>query len=246
MERTTILEQRSFMKNLNIVFFIVLLSTMACEKNVKSGGGVFESPTQNTSIEPQRTINPLVGIYTAPIKSLNSSLASHVRGEVVFEVSENDIEVRIEVKNTSALVTQYQSMYEGMRCPDERDDLNGDGYLDPVEVSKVVGKILIPLDADIENQSLGFESFPGANLFGNYSYENKGKLSVMLADLYAADDNFEDDIVKTNKHNFSFHKRVVLLQGVNSIVYLPASLEALEGKDLKDSITVGCAEIKRL
>jgi len=232
------------MNSLSIII-IASLMLIGCEKNVKSGGDLFENPMgvpQNQEVEEETH----EGQYVARFWPLNSALNKFARGDAKIEIKEDMINIQMDIKNSSVLTNQKQFIFEGSRCPNETDDLNQDGYLDPVEVSRVVGNILIPLDDNIEDQFLGLDQFPTTNLFGNYKYEKSGNLNLLLDDLFSDDLDFEDEIVKGDKTTFKFHNRVILIQGLDSFTYIPGTINTRPGVSIQENLTVACAEIKKI
>ena len=68
-------------------------------------------------------------------------------------------------------------------------DLNLDGFIDIIEAQKVLGRILIPLDADISSQNSGRNFYPLADLSGSYHYERVTSFKRFFNDLKSEDKN---------------------------------------------------------
>ena len=125
----------------------------------------------------------LEGRYQAQLKPLNTAVGGFSTGKVDIQIMADNINVHIKTKDTPAGTMHSQFIYSADECPNYQHDSNDDGFVDPFEASKVIGSILIPLDADLDSQHSGIEMFPVADALGFFHYYKEGTISKLIADL---------------------------------------------------------------
>jgi hypothetical protein len=127
------------------------------------------------------------------------------------------------------------------------DDLNADGFIDIDEGMKVFGKMIIPLDANINSQGAGKNFYPLADLSGYYHYERIGSFERLFQDLYDEDKNLEDHIVKLAAGEpFTFEGKVVIVQGVAESTPLPSSIAVQERRRPFQTLPITCGIIRKV
>ncbi len=235
MSKKTIYTQLS-----SLVFGACVMSLMA------SCGGTEKSAASPGSEKNPITQLGLEGRYIAKLNALNTSVAGVTIAEAKVQVIADQLAVSMEVKDSPASTTHSQFIYEGTECPSEIHDTNNDGFIDAIEASKVLGKILIPLDANLNSQSEGLESFPESNFLGNYSYYKEGVLSQLVADLTAPDMDEKDEITKLSGSDLQLEGKVVVVQGVSNQTYIPGSVATFDGLSDRATLTIACGKISRV
>lgn len=223
-------------KNYLLVLTLVLLT--ACGKN----GGGNGSGAQQESLEPVSE-----GTYRAILRPLNYQAAGFIpSGTATFRVKGDQFEA-VTLIDDAAPVAHRQAIYMGTRCPTVADDRNGDGFVDYQEALVSVGQVLIPLDNDLDSQDAGANNYMKGSSF---TYNRKTSLSRMVSDLWLADANPADEIVKLSSgDNLAINGRVVMIHGTgtnSSFPGLPASLAGASGEAPNLSLPVVCGIIRRL
>ena len=144
-----------------------------------------------------------------------------------------------------AFVEHEQHIHLGSACPTISNDDNNDGFLDAVEASTVSGKVLIPLDADLDTQESGMNTYPRANSAGNYRWTERTSLALLTSDLRAPDMNPEDDVIKLPAdQDLSLEGRVVEVHGVSPIVELAETVQPADDRHAK--LPIACGVIRRV
>ena len=156
------------------------------------------------------------GHYWSDLKSLNTRLGRYT-GWVSLSVGDNQFWARVKVvgPNTKAMHAQY--LHVNGRCPQMKDDLNHDGYLDFMESYRVAGPILIPLDSNLNSQMKGLNEFPiikGSSAF--YYYSEASNMSRMMEDLRRKDTYTMDMMTKLNgKEEMRIGRRIIIIYGTS-------------------------------
>lgn len=228
----------------SLIFGACVMSMLASCSKSSSGGGV------NFKKDPLRQEPEELGItgrYIAKFHSLNSSVAGVTAAEAKIQVMGDQITVSLAVKDSPASTVHSQFIYAASECPTEVHDTNSDGFIDPVEASKVLGKILIPLDAELNSQEEGSQDFPQSNFLGTYSYYKEGVLSSLITDLQSPDDNDKDEVGKISiNEQLKLEGRVIVIQGIANDVYLPGSVRTFDGLSDRATLSIACGKIARV
>jgi hypothetical protein len=214
----------------------LLLVTFACGQ----GGGGDERPTPQDEQRAEETLVYEKAEYVAFLRPLNT------RANGFINSGRADIKVDMKLAMTlvmddAAGVIHVQSIHTGRRCPRREDDTNRDGYIDIIEALTVSGNILIPLDDDIEGQTLGNERNP---IGRSYTYQRSGSMRKLLDDLFLPDEDLGDNVVKLRgRSRFSLAGRVILVHGVDQSAGLPTTVASLGGMPTAMSLPVACGRI---
>lgn len=186
-------------------------------------------------------------IYLAQFTTLNPQVNGTLSGSVTMYKKDDKVVAYTRLFAGPPEMWHMQNIYTGSRCPEQKDDLNMDGYLDINETAKVVKNIIIPLDGDINTQLDGLNLFPLADIYGSYFYEKEGRYSTMLKDLKAADPDPTDNIVKLGKNEkLNFEGKVVLLQGASKDFAFPESVGTYGEVPVFKSLPIACGVIKKI
>lgn len=211
-----------------------------------------QNPEKKMKKIVQRNINPIDGSnieghYQAKFITLNSHINGTIPGSANFYRKSNRLYVYVRLFGGGVNAWHMQNVYTGTRCPNLSDDMNGDGFIDIKEAEKVLGKIIIPLDGNIESQILGAKKFPYADLSGSYIYEKVTSFSQFLSDLNLTDDNLEDNIVKISRESgFDFKNLTVLIQGIEKDKDLPETIESNPLYESFQTLPITCGVFNKI
>jgi len=213
-------------------FSLILLSLVACGKD---GPKKFTPGLDQLALQDDRE-----GLYRAYMKSLNGH---ETKGTVTVRMEQDEFVVREAIASAPENMMHFQYITSG-KCPSMENDENQDGFVDMQEALKVLGKILIPLDSDLNSQLEGSDYGPIANPAGAIVYNRRGSVSKMLSDLYAVDPSGDDHLGKLSA------EEKLILQGKSVIILgakkeLPETVSMFAGLDPKASLPIACGEFKR-
>lgn len=194
-------------------------------------------------------VDTLQGQYLAPLSPMNEQVAGNVSGGFTFSHEGDELvaDLRFAGGPGTAKIIHAQSIHAGNRCPTMEDDLNLDGFIDAVEAERAIGKVLIPLDADISAQHLGLGIFPVADDFGGYIWSQLTSFDKLVTDLREEDINPEDSYVKLHSEKFfNFEGLIVVVKGVAETAPLPESVQTNDLLASHQSLPVACGVIKKV
>jgi hypothetical protein len=205
----------------------------------------------SSSSNKQKTIDPLVpemhGIYQALLSPVNKKVSGHLNGALTIAREQDDFVANIRFSGGPTSSIHPQNIHVGTRCPNDSDDLNGDGHIDAIEGAKVYQEIIIPLDDDLSSQWMGLGTFPMSDEYGYYLWSRSTSFEKMINDLKEKDINTTDELVKLN-HNKALNLvgNVVVITGVPETTELPETVKG-KGRMLKhQALPVACGIIKKL
>lgn len=162
------------------------------------------------------------GLYNAKFITLNPQVNGTIPGSVTFYRKNDQLNAYVRLFAGAPKAWHQQFVYEGTRCPDQSDDLNGDGFIDILEAEAVMGKILVPLDSDISSQNSGRRFFPLGDPSGYYHYERVTSFRRFLADLQSEIKDPNSDMTKLGPgKGLQLIGRTVLILGINDDIQLP-------------------------
>lgn len=208
-------------KKISSLFVLSLMLTVGCGK---SGGGSKSSSSQAALMQSQ-----VEGNYRAILRPFNNHLSGFLpSGFAEINIAGDNASFKT-MLDDDARVIHMQSVHTGTRCPNAGDDTNGDSYVDINEAYAVVGKVLIPLDSDLNNQALGAGIYP---LGGGYTYIEAASLK-----------NLQTDVKSRTGENLNLTGRVVLLHGVSPVTQVPNTFGTLEGMSQQASAPIACGVI---
>lgn len=205
---------------------ILSMSLMAaCGGGGGSGSG--KSSAGQAAVQEQQA----EGSYRAILRPFNNHLSGFLpTGFAEISIMGDNVTMKT-MLDDDARVIHMQSIHTNTRCPNASDDKNGDGYVDINEAYAVVGKVLVPLDSDLNNQALGAGIYP---MGGGYTYVEAASLKSL-----------ESDVKSRTGENLNLGGRVVLMHGVNANTTVPATFGTLEGMTQQASAPIACGVIYR-
>lgn len=232
-------------KGIKIISSLAVLSlAVSCGDSEKSKSGNSGSVEQD--VQEEQEIIPvdgsnIEGLYKAKFITLNSNVNGTIPGSATFFRKEDRWFAYLRLFAGMPKAWHMQNVYEGSRCPTANDDLNLDGFIDIIEAQTVLGKILIPLDADISSQNSGRNFYPLADLSGSYHYERVTSFKRFFNDLKGEDKNPEDQIMKlAPDEGLKLVGRAVMIQGVTEDVELPETVQTLERRRSFQTLPIAC------
>jgi len=188
----------------------------------------------------------IVGRYQAKFVTLNPHVNGTIPGSANFFRKEDKIFAYVRLFAGGPKAWHMQHVYTGNRCPEIKDDMNGDGFIDILEAEAVLGKILIPLDSDISTQAAGKRFFPLADLSGYYHYERITRFDTFLRDLQKEDEDPLDRIVKLSPdEGLELVGKTVLIQGVAETVQLPDTVESMDRRKSFQTLPIACGVFEK-
>lgn len=215
------------MKHKSIVPLMFVFSLTLLAACGGGGGGSGGSGSNAPTIQEQTS----EGSYRAILRPMNNSLSGFLpTGAAEMTITGDSVQMKTYLDD-DAKVTHLQNIHVGTRCPNMSDDQNGDGLVDIEEAYGVVGKVLIPLDADINSAIEGEKIYP---LGGGYTYTETASLSKLETDVKA----------RTNE-NLNLGGRVVLVHGAASSTKMPATVATRDGMLMQASVPIVCGIIER-
>lgn len=175
---------------------ISLVSVVSC-------GGYNDDDDSDYTNTPPTQEESQEGTFRAILNPENPDISS---AAATAEVSIQGDEIKAQVFfGNGEATTHAQHIHSGARCPTATDDANADGVIDANEAQAVYGPAVIPLDSDLSTDTGSFPS--GAN----YSYDETGSFSQMLA-------NF-------NLQGLNVEGKVINIHGVPDSTELPATAQ---------------------
>ena len=216
------------MKFYSRIFILILLFVLSC------GQGPSD---KNSHVQKEESIE---GNYTGNFVPLNMPKVWDPKGIAKLSIIQDEFHLVVAIRDITS-ARHYQSLHLVKNCPDDRADKNFDGYIDAGELFRSAGKIVIPLDGDLETQRSGSGIFPS----GNYRYDHTVSYSKLLSDLQAVDENPSDDIVKMRKADLPSGKLAVIVYGVPSDYEIPSTVHGRKGMSIQESLPIACASLKQ-
>lgn len=187
------------------------------------------------------------GLYQAKLLPLNKSLSPKLNGSLTLVRENDEFIADVRLSGGPKRVLHAQGIHLGERCPDSRDDLNGDGFIDAEEGSLVYKEILIPLDDDLSSQRMGLGIYPVTDEYGYYFWSRNISFTKMLSDLREEDINLTDDYAKLDGNkSLSAVNKVVIIKGVSSTEPLPSSVAGRGRQGPHEGLPIACGVIKKL
>ena len=209
------------MKQMNFLAILALISFAAC------GGKQSGGSSSKTGVQPQ-VIEAAPGTYYAVLRPVNVHSNGFLPyGQAPISLRDDVLQVSTAMDDDQP-VPHRQSLHMGSRCPTMADDTNGDSFIDYYEALAVVGKVIIPLDGDLNSQAAGSDFYPrGVGM----TYEKSASLARINADLGM---------------NVSFEGRVVLVHGTSTNPLFPTSIASFQNEGAHISLPVVCGVLKKV
>lgn len=244
MYSTNLGEQMKTLIKLTLPLATLCLFT-SCGRSLNQAGSS-STPSQEEVSNQNETIvsdgSNIKGFYAADLYPINYNLHFRKVGLAGVEREEDRFSAYVKLQYGHKGIEHRQAIYTGRRCPNIKDDLNKDAYIDIREAMVAMGKITIPLDDNIDSQMEGQNQNPIGDInTGKYFYERTASFDRMFSDLKGVDHDPEDLIIKISEEDgLTFPGRIVLIQGANNKKELPKTVATMEGLTPYESIPVAC------
>jgi hypothetical protein len=187
------------------------------------------------------------GLYNAKFVTMNPHVNGNIPGSLTFYRKDDRFSAYVRMFAGGAKAWHQQNVYMGNRCPTIDDDENKDGFIDIVEAKKVLGKIIIPLDADLNSQSSGRNFFPLGDATGSYYYERDASFRNFFRDLKSKSSrnisNTDDLANIPEDEGLALEGKVVMVQGVADEVQLPDTVATIGRRKVTQTLPVTCGII---
>lgn len=228
---------KSFVKN--ALPFLSLCLLASCSETLKSSSKNSEI-SQNEEVKTDGSnVN---GVYAADLWPINYNLHFKKIGGVAVTREGDIFSASVVMKYGPVNTRHRQAFYSGRRCPNLTDDLNKDAYIDILEAKLAMGRIIIPLDGDLDSQMGGKNEHALGDKNGKYFYQRSASFERMFADLKTPDEDPGDNVVKIGQDDgITLPGRVLVIHGLTEQVPLPESVATTDGETAHDSIPVACA-----
>lgn len=224
-----------------IPILILLAIVSACGKSNSSAG----IPTKS-KVLPVNGSN-IVGLYMAKFDTLNTQVNGTLPGSATLQRQNDTFRAYVRLFGGGPNVWHKQNIYMDGRCPTMADDTNFDGYVDINEANNVLGKVLIPLDSNLNSQFAGRNIFPVADNAGSYFYEREAKFDLLFKDLKTPDADLNDNLIKLDPNRgLEFEGMVVMVQGTADTNILPETVASDNGRSLNQSLPIVCGVFQKV
>ncbi len=234
------------MKANNMLVLVTLLGLVSCGGG--GGGGSGSSGNGNGSVvvqtpSSQEMSEATPGTYYTVLRPVNFHSNGFIPyGMATFTLKGDQLQVDVSMDDDQR-VPHRQSLHIGARCPGASDDTNGDGLIDYNEAIAVVGSVIMPLDGDLNSQMGGSGVYPSGPAM---TYSKIASLSKINSDLWKADEDPSDHVIKLNPgKSVGFEGRVVLAHGTTQNSF-PTSLSSFRGEPAHLSLPVVCGVLKKI
>lgn len=233
------------MNKISIIPILATLLFVSCGKKSDDKTSSFQQ-SENNDVQQEEIVFPsdgsnIEGNYIARFTTLNPHVNGTVPGSVIFSRDKDRVFFYLRLFAGYPKAWHQQKIYEGSRCPTIADDANGDGFIDIVEAEAVLGKVLIPLDADISSQKSGRNFYPLGDPSGSYYYERTTSFSRMFRDLKDKKNETEEYKKLAVDEGFSIAGRAVMVQGVTAEVEIPETVASTSRYRAFQTLPITCA-----
>ena len=225
----------------HILIALTIIPLMSSCGKSKSGSAV------QRDAYPDTDESAIDGQYRATFETLNPHINGTIPGSLTLDRKDDRLITFVRLFAGGPRAWHQQGVYMGRRCPTMGDDKNGDGIIDIVEAMQVVGKMIIPLDSNMNTQASGRGLYPLGDLSGYYHYERVSSFRRLFDDLRSEDLDTEDHITKLGPdEKFSFERRVVMVQGVVEETVLPETVAGLGKRQPFQTLPITCGIINKV
>ncbi len=234
--------QRWKTKKLMAVALAACMSTMV----VSCGDDDDDDDNSGGTVQQQQE-----GVYRAVLVPTNPTIDPDIAGTVTVSHQGDDFRVEMDVRNAPGGV-HAQHIHSGTSCATiAANDTNADGILDAAEAEAVIGRMLIPLDSNLDSNSQN--SFPVGT---RYTYVESasfarlsGQNSAENSDLQNEARDVANDVVEEVAPQLAdtiLEGRVVEIHGVPANRVLPATVAGMSGKSRQASLPIACGVLVRV
>jgi hypothetical protein len=226
-----------------ISVLLLLLFVTSCGKTDSSAGVPSVKNVQSVPLNRSSTSD----LYLAKFYTLNSNVNGLLPGSATVHKKGKDLYAYVRLFGGSPKAWHQQFIHEGGRCPNMADDLNRDNYIDIQEGNKVWGKVLIPLDSNLNSQKEGRNVFPMADETGTYFYERVANFNELFQDLRSEDKDPNDSLTKLlPTEDLSIEGKVVVIYGTADTVPYPATVASADNRPVHQTLPIACGVFTRV
>lgn len=224
------------------LIFVLISLSVSCGKNNQHSG------SRLPPLESQKHNEESPGRYHSVLKVINSDFKDNqAYGTAIINIENNKMEVNLNLVHIPSATKHIQSIHASGKCPELTHDKNQDNFVDVVEGLDIFGKILIPLDGDINGQISGENYFPTTNKSGSYSYTEDADLDQLMSDLKTLDENPSDHVVKLSAYeNINLTERTLVISVIGDSRELPTTVASIEDLSSEAYIPVACGTIVQI
>jgi hypothetical protein len=222
---------------------ILLTALMACGK--AKDLPKFEDQNLQTASWPADGSN-IRGSYEADFITLNTNINGFITTKADIVKVNDHFQVAVKLLRGPPKVWHKQDIRIGVRCPTEKDDTNKDGFIDIVEGDRVWGKVVLPLDDDLEGQDAGEGSYPISDDEGSYEYKRFAGFDLLFNDLKGTSDPSAPIMKLTENMGLGIEGNVIVILGTDPSIPLPASVATLADLDRPKSFPLVCGLIRKV
>jgi hypothetical protein len=227
-------KQSYYLSIWGIIFLGLIFS---CSKK-SSGGGEGLSLLQIPDVD---------GTYMIDFNPLNSSLSGMTLGSGKLNLLSDHFSIGFDVKDSPGGTLHKQGLYFADRCPTESDDLNQDGFIDELELSALLGDVLLKLDSHLGLNSEETGTFPQSDTFGHYNFYKEESFSRLKSFIFSPVLSPDDHVRKlTPGEVLRLDGLVIILFGLPEEAYLPGSIRSLGLDSDRSSFPIACAKLIKM
>lgn len=198
-------------------------------------------------ITENRLESEMDGIYQAVFAPVNKTVSGHLSGSLTIAREKDELVADIRISSGPLKAAHLQKIHIGGRCPEERDDLNGDGYLDAAEAAPIFQEVLIPLDDDLSSQWVGLGISPVADEYGGYFWARSTSFEKILNDLREEDINPSDELVKLAPGKpLSLMGKVAVIYGAGEEAVFPETVSGKGQLNAHAALPIACGVIRKI
>ncbi len=223
-------------------YFFILMLLYSCSEGGGSSNNIVAPPIIDTleTVEEE-------GIFQALLKPVNKAIGQHLNGALTLVKENNEFIADVRLSAGPASVLHTQHLHIGSRCPDSKDDINGDGFIDGFEGAEVYKEVLIPLDDDLSSQRMGGGIYPASDEFGFYYYSKATNFQKMMDDLWEEDINLTDEYVKLRlNEKLTLKNKVVVILGIPASTLLPDTVSGYGRLTPHQALPIACGVVQKL
>lgn len=208
-------------------FLFGVLALYSCGKN--SG----ESSSRSSDArEEEEIIREGNQTYLATLRPLNNIVAGYIpSGQTEVRIIGKNIQFKTQLEDDASVI-HVQNLHAGSTCPTASDDVNGDGFIDEVEMVSSTGQVLVPMDSNLSSLKEG--TF---NRGGPLFYSSTTKLADLINELYRA------SLIPTID-SLSLEGKVVMVHGVSANAILPGTVASASGRAINLSLPMACGVLR--
>lgn len=181
------------------------------------------------------------GYYRTDFKPLNPKVSGKVKGSAVIRLKDIQFYARVRIDGSDENILHFQYLHAEGKCPDKTADLNHDGFIDFKETLTFSGRVLIPLDSDLEHQENSWD-FPISGTSGKYVYSFSIALNKIMTNIRSAIDDHPLLKKLLESEEIDVEKRVLIIYGVDERKDLPESFQGMDDYPPQFAVPIACGE----